>query len=123
MNKKGFTLVELLGVIIILSLIILLALPNIVNSVKSSSSKTDELTTKIIYEATDLYIERHSNIFPKTNGNQYTITFSDLIEDELLKEPIKLFDSDITNTKCIQVTYNNGFNYELKDIESCISSE
>ena len=31
MNKKGFTLVELLGVLIILSIIMLIAVPNVIS--------------------------------------------------------------------------------------------
>ena len=45
-NKKGFTLVELLGVIIILSLLIVLVFPKIVNSVKNSTKDTDDTIKK-----------------------------------------------------------------------------
>ena len=55
--NRGFTLVELLGVIIILSLLLLISLPSILNSVKRSSAKTDELTKELIYNATDLYMK------------------------------------------------------------------
>lgn len=119
--KKGFTLIELLGVIIIIALLTLLVLPKVVNSVKNTSDDTDELTKEIIYKASDLYISNHSNNFKKINGNKYIIDLKDLVDEKLLTSPIKLSESDrdITNSKCIQVTYNNGYEYELKDSGTC----
>jgi len=119
--KKGFTLIELLGVIIILALLVILVFPSIVNSVKNSSEKTDDLTLELIYNATDLYISNHKNDFSKKNGYKYIIDLSDLVDEGFLASPIKLSDSDvdITNNKCIQITYNDGYKYELKDIGTC----
>ena len=38
-NKKGFTLVELMAVIIIISLIAILTFPNIINQIKKSKQQ------------------------------------------------------------------------------------
>lgn len=120
MKRNGFTLVELLGVIIVLSLLVILVFPSIVNSVKNSSTKTDDLTKEMIYKAADLYISNHKGEFIKTNGSQYVIDLKDLVEEEHLSSPIKLSDGkDITNNKCIQVIYNDGYKYELKNIGTC----
>lgn len=121
MKNKGFTLIELLGVIIILSLLMTLAFPSIVNLVKNSSDKTDDLTLDLIYNASNLFIADHQNEFFKYNGNKYIIELKDLIDEGFLVPPIKLSDSnsDITNKKCVQVTYNNGYKYDLKDIGTC----
>ena len=121
MKNKGFTLIELLGVIIILALLMIIVFPSIINSVKNSSNKTDDLTKELIYNAADLFIDDHINDFPKMNGSKYSIELSTLVGEGLLTGPIKLSssDSDITNNKCIQVTYNNGYKYELKDNGTC----
>lgn len=121
MKNKGFTLIELLGVIIILALLMIIVFPSIINSVKNSSDKTDELTKELIYNAADLFIDRHMNEFPKTVENKYVIDLKSLIDEGLITGPIKLSDSDtdVTNKKCIQVTYNKGYKYELKDSGSC----
>lgn len=121
MKNKGFTLIELLGVIIILALLMIIVFPSIVNSVKNSSNKTDDLTKELIYNAADLFIDEHINDFPKMNGSKYSIDLSVLVDEGLLTGPIKLSgsDLDVTNNKCIQVTYNNGYNYELKDSGTC----
>ena len=122
MKNKGFTLIELLGVIIILALLMIIVFPSIVNSVKNSSNKTDDLTKELIYNASDLFIDQHINDFPKMNGSKYSIELSDLVDEGLLTGPIKLSgsDQDITNNKCIQVTYNNNYIYELKDSGTCV---
>lgn len=121
MKNRGFTLMELLGVIIILALLMIIVFPSIINSVKNSSNKTDTLTKELIYNAADLFISEHKNDFPKMNGSKYSIELKDLVDEGFLISPIKLSDSDldITNSKCIQVIYQGSYNYELKDTGTC----
>ena len=121
MKKNGFTLIELLGVIIILSLLVILVFPSIINSIRNSSEKTDEVTLELIYNAANLYIENHKNAFYKNNGNEYSIELQNLVDEGLLVSPVKLSESDddLTNQKCVQVSYDNGFDYELKNSGEC----
>ena len=111
---------ELLGVIVILTLLMILVFPSIVNYAKKSSTKTDDLTIKMIYKASDIYISNHSNDFPKNNGNKYVISLDKLVSEDLLSSPVKISDVDITTSKCVQVTYENEYKYELKDNYECI---
>lgn len=119
MKNKGFTLIELLGVIIILSLLILLVLPSITGSVKNYSKDTDELMLSMVVDATKLYVEDNSVLYRKKNGRSYCIELTELVDNEYLKLPIKQNDLDITNTKSVQVTYEDGFNYEVVDKDEC----
>ena len=48
MKKKGFTLVELLAVIVILSVILIIAIPQIMNTIKSTRLKSMESSAKLI---------------------------------------------------------------------------
>lgn len=124
MKNRGFTLIELLGVIIILSFLMIIAFPKISNSARNSSDKTDRLTKDIIYKAASLYISDNKNMFYEKNGNSYCIPLQDLVSGDYLKSPIKLSDSeiDITNIKSVQVKYNDGFTYELKDNSNCVEN-
>ena len=120
MKKNGFTLIELLGVIVILSLLIVLAFPKIVNSIKSSGDKVDNLTMELINNAADLYISENSSLFEKNNGNVYCVSLTDLIQSGHLKSPIKLNDEDVSTSKTVKVTYNDGYSYEVVDNNSCV---
>ena len=60
-NKKGFTLVELLAVIVILSILVVLLVPNIRNSFFKMKSTTEKLNRENLIEAgkalgTDIFI-------------------------------------------------------------------
>ena len=119
MRKKGFTLIELLGVIVILALLMIIVMPKIINSLKSSNEKIDDLTLKMIYNAAELYVSEYENNFQTNNGNSYCITLKDLTGEGYLKSPINVNDTDITNLKSVQATYNDGFTYELKNNDEC----
>ena len=121
MKRNGFTLIELLGVIIILALLTILVFPSIVNLVKNSSNKTDALTLDLIYNATELYMSDYKSDYSEKEGFQYAIYLDTLVEEGLLTSPIKLSDSDedLTEKKCVQVTYQDGFKYELIDNDDC----
>ena len=86
LNKKGFTLVELLVVIVILGVIMAIAIPSITSSVERSKDKQKEQIIKLIVSAGELYVDKHKNTV-KT-GQQ--ITLGKLIEDGLItKEEMK----------------------------------
>ncbi len=120
---KGFTLIELLAVIVILSLIMLIVLPRVINSVKNNSNDVDELSKKLIYSAAELYIENNKNDYKELEGNIYCISIRKLIDSGLLKEPVMLSDkSDISDTKVVEVTYENGYKYELKETNECVET-
>ena len=89
MKNKGFTLIELLGDIIILSLLTILVFPNVINSIKNSTDKTDSLAIDLINNACDIYILNHPDDFPKDNGNKFSIELSELVDEGLLVSPIK----------------------------------
>ncbi len=57
MNKKGFTLVELLAVIAILAILVIIALPNVINMYNKAQKETFLTETKKVYtEAEKKYI-------------------------------------------------------------------
>ena len=57
MNKKGFTLVELLAVITILAILVIIALPNVIKLYNNAKKNTFLTEAKTIYkEAANKYI-------------------------------------------------------------------
>ena len=56
MKNKGYTLIELLGVMIILAALVTLVFPSLINFIKRSTNETNELTSKLSYAAAEMYI-------------------------------------------------------------------
>ena len=81
MNKKGFTLVELLGVIVILGIIALISIPPILNQMASSEQSIDEATLRVVYSAGSLYLDERQNNFVRNPGNVFCVQIEDLVAD------------------------------------------
>ncbi|MDO4963636.1 MAG: BspA family leucine-rich repeat surface protein [bacterium] len=122
--KNGFTLIELLGVIILLSILVLLAYPALQGLLKKQTYEVDNTTRQMIYKASDLYISDNSHSFKKINGRNKCIALTTLVDEGLLKYPVKLFSNktDISDIKTVSVLYNDGFKYSLVDNEDCIDN-
>lgn len=61
LNNKGFTLVELLAVLVILIAIMSIAIPSISSSLERSKDKQNEARQKVLESAAELYVTDHKN--------------------------------------------------------------
>ena len=61
MNRKGFTLIELIAVIVILGIILVIAAPNISNAYKNSKLKSEEIFVDRLSDIIDSYIKINSD--------------------------------------------------------------
>ena len=86
--KKGFTLIELIAVIIIIGIIAILAVPPILNLVRGTRGQLSEAMQEIIFNAAGLYTSRYSNNYEMESGYIYCITIQQLVDNELLLEPV-----------------------------------
>ena len=79
MNKKGFTLTEILLAIAIIAIILIIAVPSIIKI--SSSIKAREFETKktLILSAAESYGKNNQDIFG--NASQVEITVGNLMQD------------------------------------------
>ena len=57
MNKKGFTLVEILAVLVILSLLLILTVPSIMDALNKGKNKINEINKKQIEDATKIIVD------------------------------------------------------------------
>ena len=85
MNKKGFTLTELLGVIVILAIIAIIAFPSVLGLLNSSLNETDEAMQNFAITAARNYVNDNMDSYPKALEGQ-TKTYSNLKIQTLLDE-------------------------------------
>lgn len=81
MNKKGFTLIELIGTIVILSLALVLIIPTVTNSIKKSVEDADASTKKSIEAAARNYVS--------DNRSVSCVNIETLIENGYLNDDLK----------------------------------
>ena len=88
-KKLGFTLAEILGVIVIIGILLILIVPTVINRLNSTSEEVDEATDDIIYNAADQYIREHPSDYPPGKAGRYCITIQSLVDDGKLSSPVK----------------------------------
>ena len=63
--KRGFTLVELLGTIVILSLIVIIAFPAIISQLKKSNDTVDSSAINVVESAARKYMQDNKETYRK----------------------------------------------------------
>ena len=117
LNKKGYTLIELLAVILIIGLILVLSTYGIIKAVKSSKEKVTTLSEKSIKEAAETYATEKNDdsnywldITDKEN-KYFCTTIEELMNKGLLDkkaESTKFKKSDFVLVKKNKVTNVNS---------------
>lgn len=102
MNKKGFTLVELIGVVVILGLIALVAFPALLNQINDSKKQVSDSQKEIIISAAKNYVAENKNDY--ADKSSFEISVNDLIKKNYLNKGII---SSFSDNEVI-VTFNNG---------------
>ena len=121
MNKKGFTLTEIIGVVIILALIALIAFPSILNLIKGTENKLDSATQLLINTAAKQYMSKYEDNFATISNSTYCIFVDDLVKENFLTPAIVEDKLYLDNKKVkIVINGNNEFSYEVSD--ECVTS-
>lgn len=109
MKKRGFTLTEVLGVIVILGLIALIIFPNVSKSIKNSKQKLYNEQIALIEENARKWGVEHTAQLP--NSGSYYLELNDLvlggyISQKELKDP----RNNSTMEGCIVISYDPSYN-------------
>ena len=81
MNKKGFTIVELLAVLIILSLIAVIIYPNIIRSVRSTKNDLSNIQINNIKESAKMYVNDNVGTDNFFDSNNEEVSLKKLVDD------------------------------------------
>ncbi len=120
--KKGFTLVEILAVIVIIGLLLILIVPPVINRISGSSDEAKETENEFIYNVADMYINEHPEKYPPGRSGKYCILIQDLIDEGKLVEPVTdVVTGENLKDKSVLVTiYSTGTReYEIKEGAEC----
>lgn len=123
--NKGFTLVELIGTIIILSLVVLIAVPAISRSLNKGVSDADEQFKRSVELAAESWASDNKENLPKTQGDIFQIYTEDLkyygyLDGKLIRPS----DKKSLENSCVIITKKSADDadkvlYEYKFQENC----
>ncbi len=96
-NRRGFTLVEMLGVLIILIMVFMIAFPSLTKIIKNTNENIDAATASVIKDATASFLSDKSDVYLRDDDYTYCITLADLIDSGNLteKQIASLNDRDV----------------------------
>lgn len=87
MKKKGFTLVELLAVIILLGLLTFVVMPSVIGSIKEAKEKSYQQQLSNLKESAIRYVSDHTDIIDEIEKNgKYNISVNDLITNGYVRK-------------------------------------
>lgn len=114
MNRNGFTLVEVIGVLTILTLVIIVAFPNILSAINKTEEKMDNATTTLLIANAKSYWS--DNVIMKTDTD-YCVKIDTLINQNYTKTPIstvdETYEQTLKNNYCVTAEYAGSWNYNL----------
>lgn len=124
--KKGFTLIEVLAVIVILSMLGLIVFPEIKEVITNSKEKSYNTQINSIIDATKRYVTKDTTFLPIEDGIDYkvvtleTLKLSGELESDIIYDPRT---SGELLTGCVIIKYSTVYNqyvYEyVEDIMVC----
>lgn len=113
MKKNGFTLVEMLVVVIFITIIALMSVPVITNMIKKGNDDKYNIFLADIYLATEAYLESNKDDYPYLNveGASTYVYMKDLVDEKLVSTNL-VNPRYCVNDECI-----------AKKIATCTSDE
>ena len=120
-DKNGFTLTEILGVLVILGLLLLLIVPSILNKVRVNEKEIKKAQENMVENSTNIYMDQDKDTYPNTEGNVYCIAIQTLIANGKVNENLKDATSKDLDfkRKSVEVTIGKNGNRSFKVVNAC----
>ena len=110
MKDKGFTLAELLGIIVILAVIALIAITSITNTMKESKEDLYNLQIDNIIVGAKNWASSHVFELPENDGESISLTLEEL-------KKLGFVDEDITNPKTNEL-FSNDLQVKITKVDN-----
>mgnify|MGYP002624838167 CR=1 FL=1 len=116
MNNKGFTLVELIAILGLMTIIILVGAPNLINQIESQKNKNYDNFVSDLCLATESYINHSSDVDTsnfKEAGDTLNISVGSLMSNGYIKSNTKnpRTKQNLDSTDTITVTLTEDLTY------------
>lgn len=145
MNRRGYTFIELLGVIVLLGIILVIAIPSITDALKTSRIKSEEVFLDKLSDTIDSYVTLNSDSLSFESAGsgkkrdreneenvpiyKATTTMNDIINSNLItekdfKDPA--FDTNCNKDAVVEIYRDSDYVYCHKvriDNLNCLSSD
>ncbi len=124
--KKGFTLAELIGVLVVLALIAMIAVPSVTKTIKENKSKVCVIQFNNIIEEAKGWASNNIDKLPINSGDKIEISFNDLAkygysEDNIIDPITKKQFSDSWHIVVEKI--NNRLEYKIYNYTEWIDPE
>ncbi|HPF83431.1 MAG TPA: type II secretion system protein [Bacilli bacterium] len=118
MKEKGFTLVEILAVIVVLGVVCLVAVPSVNSIISKSKEKAKVVQIKQIVESAKKWASNNYNML--TDDKPYYITVEELMNANYIDSSnvVDPTDKEKEMDQCVRITYINEYdNYDFKYVD------
>ena len=117
MKNKGFTLIEMLIVIVLLGIILTLAIPSVIRIMENRSNDSYKYQMKLVEQAVNLYQARYRGEFNNNpNATCFLLDYKLLLDEELIEEQDIKCEGKIALTRP-NATSNLSKSYFLKCVD------
>lgn len=114
-TKKGFTLIEMIVVIILIGVVVIVAIPEVIKLMTAQSNEKYDTHMKLVEKALDVYTIRYKGEFDNyPNASIYRISYDNL--DDLMVA------DDIECTGYIDLTKKKGNTYKYDYYLRCVDN-
>lgn len=117
-SKKGFTLVELLGIVAIIAAILVFVVPSVIGMLKRDEEKEYQRFLTDINLATETYVQLNIKQYPDLEnvGGTYSISMQTLIENGYIKSTMTnpRTDRKVNKNDTVEVTRKSDGSYSYK---------
>jgi len=115
--KKGFTLVEVLAVIVVLSIIAVIIFPKINNSTSKAKDKAYDVQIKALKEAAQKYIvTKNTSALPTDPNTVSCISFSTLMVEGIIETDIITDPRDSSKRIEGYIVVNSNSEYSYNEV-------
>ena len=123
-NKRGFTLVELLSMLVVLAIVLTIAFPLVTSYVKKTKQKAYDTQINLILSSLRNHANSDSGMLPQNNGEYVVVTLGQLkglgVVENSIVNPVN--SKEIEDYMEFKITKkNNRYIYEV--IENSIEKQ